>query len=488
MKTKTILVLILLFHHIYFFGKNNSSPDSINAFKPQLVTKHPWKAVWQTLGINTGIWTFDRYVLQEDFAKISINSIKENIKTGFVWDNDQFSTNLFAHPYHGNLYFNTARSNGMTFWESAPYALGGSLMWEIVAENEPPSMNDLIATTIGGIALGEFTYRMSSLVLDDSKHGFSRFLSELLGTVISPIRGLNRMMNGDMWKIKHQSYKYHDYENIPVTIKINSGNRYLANHAQFFKGEHNPYLKISTLYGNPFNESTNLPYDFLTASITLGMSPNQPFISHINLMGKLWGKTFNDTSHSETMFGIFQHFNYYDSEEVKDGSKIIPYKISEAASIGSGIIYKYHNLHTRIDLQQEFYLSGILLGGGLTDYYHVIDRNYNLGSGYSLKNHTKLKLGRLIDVCFHADLYQLFTWKGYDKRGIETNNPLYYNTQGDKGNTLFLIVNPTCDISFTKHWKASFEAAYYLRNTHYVYHKDVKSKIVETRLGVTYEF
>lgn len=51
--------------------------------------------------MNVGVWAFDRYVMNEDFAKISIGSIRRNIKHGFVWDNDQFSTNLFAHPYHG---------------------------------------------------------------------------------------------------------------------------------------------------------------------------------------------------------------------------------------------------------------------------------------------------------------------------------------------------------------------------------------------------
>jgi hypothetical protein len=269
---------------------------------------------------------------------------------------------------------------------------------------------------------------------------------------------------------------------------ISSGNRYLASHAQLFKGEHNPYLKMQTIYGNPFNQETKQPYDYMTASITLGMSPNQPFISHNNLMGRLWSTMLTNRSKSDMMIGIFQHFNYYDSEEVKDGSGIIPYKISEAASVGPGIIYRHNNLLPQMNLQQEFYLSGILLGGGLTDHYHVIDRNYNLGSGYSIKSHSKLELGRLADIYINADLYQLFTWKGYDKKGIETNNPLYYNTQGDKGNTVFLVVNPTCNISFAKYWKFTFEVTYYSRYTHYVYHKDVSSHTVETRLGITYEF
>ena len=142
---------------------------SIFAFdNPDNQKKHPWKAAIETFGINAFVQSFDRFVLNEDFAKISFNSIEHNIKNGFVWDNDQFSTNLFAHPYHGGLYFNAARSNGMNFWESIPFSFCGSLMWETTCEVEPPAMNDLIATTVGGVCIGEVTYRISDLILDDS--------------------------------------------------------------------------------------------------------------------------------------------------------------------------------------------------------------------------------------------------------------------------------------------------------------------------------
>ena len=89
---------------------------SIFAFDdPERQKKHPWKAAVETFGINVLVLSFDRYVLDADFAQISLNSIKHNIKNGFVWDNDQFSTNLFAHPYHGGLYFHARRSNGINF-------------------------------------------------------------------------------------------------------------------------------------------------------------------------------------------------------------------------------------------------------------------------------------------------------------------------------------------------------------------------------------
>ena len=61
-------------------------PDSIYTFTdPHMQKKYPWRAAAETVGMNVGVWAFDRYVMNEDFAKISINSIRRNIKHGFVW-------------------------------------------------------------------------------------------------------------------------------------------------------------------------------------------------------------------------------------------------------------------------------------------------------------------------------------------------------------------------------------------------------------------
>ena len=49
-------------------------PDSIYTFTdPRLQKKHPWRAAAETFGMNVGVWAFDRYVMNEDFAKISID-------------------------------------------------------------------------------------------------------------------------------------------------------------------------------------------------------------------------------------------------------------------------------------------------------------------------------------------------------------------------------------------------------------------------------
>ena len=130
-----------------------------------------WRAAGETVGFNIGLWAFDRYALKGHYAYISWESIKENFKHGFDWDNDHLNTNMFAHPYNGSLFFNAGRSNGFNFWQSELFAIGGSAMWEMFMECEYPSTNDIIATPIGGAALGEVFYRASDMLLDDRSSG-----------------------------------------------------------------------------------------------------------------------------------------------------------------------------------------------------------------------------------------------------------------------------------------------------------------------------
>ncbi|MGL4481335.1 MAG: DUF3943 domain-containing protein, partial [Lactococcus garvieae] len=82
-----------------------------NSDSVTVLPKRPWRAACEVVGLNIGVWAFDRYALKGDYAYIDWSTIKRNFKTGPLWDNDKFSSNLFAHPFHGSLYFNSARSN-----------------------------------------------------------------------------------------------------------------------------------------------------------------------------------------------------------------------------------------------------------------------------------------------------------------------------------------------------------------------------------------
>ncbi len=453
---------------------------------PARQRKHPWKAALEAFAINVGVQCFDQFVMNEDFAKISFHSIKNNLKTGFVWDNDQFSTNLFAHPYHGGLYFNSARSHGMNFWESIPYSFCGSLMWETTCEIEPPAINDLMATTFGGVCIGEVTHRISNLVYDDRQRGFKRFLREFLGTIICPIKELNRIISGDAWRVRGKYYKYHDYEKLPIDFSMSAGYRYLADNNSLFRGEGNPYINLNLVYGDPFKEETNKPYDYFTTDLTFGLSSNQPLITSVHLLGRLWGAHVLENQDMKVQFGIFQHFNYYDSQPVKDGTNEVPYRISEAASIGPGLLCSYPTIGNLTKLYQSIFLDGIILGGSLTDYYNVIDRDYNMGSGYSVKLKTLMEFDKVGRLQFGADYYRIFTWKGYEHKDLEHTDPLYLNAQGDKGNVSLLVTEVKLQLNLCKQIALDLGASYYWRYTYYSFHSNVKSRTFDTHIGIQY--
>lgn len=453
--------------------------------------KRYWQAAAEATGINVGVQLFDRYALNSDFAQTTLNSLKRNFTDGMVWDNDFFITNLFAHPYHGNLYFNAARSNGLSFWESAPYALGGSLMWEFLGETEPPAINDVIATTCGGIAIGEMTHRLSHTVLDDRDRGGIRFLREAAATIINPIQGLHRIFSGDAWRVRSDHYRYHDFSKIPVDMSFSVGWRYLADNGALFRGIHAPYVNITLMYGTPVDgERHTTPYDFFDLEMNAAFGGGQPFVNTLNIVGRLWSTPILDKKDMAGEFGIYQHFNYYDAKPIKDGSELTPYRISEAAGFGPGFILSLPQTGAMTKLEQRIFMSGILLGGTKSDYFNVIERDYNMGSGFSVKSKTQIEFGKFGRFMLNAKYFRIYTWKGYEDKDLQafadgTKDLHYLNVQGDRSNAMLLVVNPVMEIHLAKQWSVTLSGTYYSRRTFYKYHDMVKANTFETKLGLT---
>ena len=453
--------------------------------------KRYWQAAAEATGINVGVQLFDRYALNSDFAQTTLNSLKRNFTDGMVWDNDFFITNLFAHPYHGNLYFNAARSNGLSFWESAPYALGGSAMWEFLGETEPPAINDVIATTCGGIAIGEMTHRLSRTVLDDRDRGGSRFLREAAATIINPIQGLHRIFSGDAWRVRRDHYRYHDFSKIPVDMSFSVGWRYLADNGALFRGIHAPYVNITLMYGTPVDgERHTTPYDFFDLEMNAAFGGGQPFVNTLNIVGRLWSTPILDKKDMAGEFGIYQHFNYYDAKPIEDGSELTPYRISEAAGFGPGFILSLPQTGAMTKLEQRIFMSGILLGGTKSDYFNVIERDYNMGSGFSVKSKTQIEFGKFGRFMLNAKYFRIYTWKGYEDKDLQafadgTKDLHYLNVQGDRSNAMLLVVNPVMEIHLARQWSVTLSGAYYSRRTFYKYHDMVKANTFETKLGLT---
>lgn len=447
--------------------------------------RRPWLAAGEVFGLNMLVWGFDRFVMQEDFAKINLHTIKNNFKTGPVWDTDKFSTNLFSHPYHGSLYFNAARSNGMNFWESIPYAVGGSLMWEFFMETEPPSINDMFATSFGGIELGEITYRLSDLFIDNRSTGWERAGREVLAGVLSPARAINRLITGEAWK--HSASKGRAYTSVPVNFIVNIGPRFLAEQENSKHGTTSMNITFRLDYGNPFNDEFYSPYEWFQFRLGLDCFSAQPLFSQVNAVGALWGKRIWSKGNRALTAGIFQHFDYYDSNLRSDSPQTVaPYRISEAAALGGGLIYyKQASSEDHVDVFAEFYANGIALGASISDYLKLEERDYNLGSGYSVKAYTGLTYKKQWGLLLDLENYHIFTWKGY-RPDIDWNTVdiASLNVQGDTGNARLTVFSAKVFWLIKERWNLMLSNRYFSRRTHYKYYDDIESSTYDLMLSI----
>ncbi len=256
----------------------------------------------EVIGLNLFVGAFNAYVTNEDFAKISFQTIKDNFGTGFVWDEDNYLTNQFFHPYHGANYFNTARSNGLEFWESVPYAIGGSLMWEFFMENEPPSYNDLVNTSVTGITFGEISYRVSNLIIDESTTGFERFLRELTSTVINPMHGFNRLIKGDMWK----SGATNNQTNYKITFSTGANNVFFEND----NSKTYASLRANLVYGNIYDvKNHKSPFGYFSLQGEVNIAQGDDIIG-IFASGVLTDKKAKLFNISNNIIGLYKEVDF----------------------------------------------------------------------------------------------------------------------------------------------------------------------------------
>ncbi len=449
--------------------------------------KHFWQAAGTVFGMNMSLWAYDRYIQHGDYSYISINTIKDNFKHGFLWDNDHMGTNMFLHPYNGNLFFNAARSNGFNYWQSGIFAVGGSAMWELFMEREYPSTNDIIATPIGGMAIGEVCYRMSDIILDDRSTGAERGLREAGAFIISPMRGITRLINGDMWRKRPTSGRLFGIP--PIGVEISSGFKILSfknRNAGISKSGFSMSLNME--YGDRFEGESKQPYDFFTVNAELNIINTQPALSEFNIKGRLISREFLESKKQFLSVGMYQHFNYYDSDTISERVAKCPYKLGVPASAGIGILFR--DIERRGWVFDAYaHANGVFLGAILSDHYNVDERNYNLASGYSLMAGAHVVFGHdRFSASISHEYYRLFTWKGYSNgTNLRTVDYHTLNVQGDRSVAAFGVTDFQVDIKAWKKLYISLGISHYFRSTHYRDYPDVKSNAISQTVKLTYK-
>jgi len=481
---------ILLFSLIVFsvYSQPNAHSDSVAGINhsDSLLTlpKNQLKAAGIILATNLGVWSYDRFYVGGNYAQINLNTIKKNFKTGFTGDNDGFFTNLLSHPYHGEVYFNAARMNGLNFWQSIPYVAGGSLTWEFFLENEPAAINDFVSSTIGGSSLGEISYRISDQLVDERTVGFERFKREALITLVSPIRGLNRIFSGEAWR--HRNNRGNTLPLTPIRFYSTLGYRIINDN--FEKNSVFSQMvcyDIGLYYGSPFEKENEKPYDFFSIKISGNLFSPQSIISHVNGLGMLFTKniTFRKSGDALTI-GIFQHINFYQIDQEISHVVVNPFKLSEAASLGPGIVFKSNVGGTHI-FTGSAYLSALLLGGYHNDYHNPYLRTYNMGSGYSAKVNFELQVGSRARIFLNLENYRIYSWIGNLESITIKQGP---NDEGVNGNASLSIAALNFNYKISRNILLSAETCFYYSKSWYQYYPNVTHSLTATKLSLGYVF
>ena len=219
-------------------------------------------------------------------ARITPKTWWANMEQGWVWDLDEFLVNQIGHPYQGSNYFNAARANGLTFWESAGLTAFGSGTWEYFGETNHASVNDLINTTLGGIALGEMFHRVAWLVRDTRATGKPRLWKEIAATAIDPVTGAKRFLSGDASRLSDKPD-----EMVPSRIGgiASAGVLWRGTNTSAFNSAGDPFLELDLLYGDPTSGRSRTPYDAFGVLLRFGGGGG---FSEAKVRGRLLGQPY----------------------------------------------------------------------------------------------------------------------------------------------------------------------------------------------------
>jgi len=390
-----------LLFFIFFCGMVSVSadePPQEPSVAPEETEKYFGRAFIQGNAANFAVWYFDLAFIQAPYAHISFESWKKNVREGFEWDNSGFLTNQVLHPYQGSTYYNAARSNGYTFWESIPFTLYGSFVWEFFLERDYPSINDLITTTVGGIAMGEAGYRLSLALIDERATGYKRVLREIAALFANPMLAVNRVVYGDE-VLRRNRIPRPDLELI-----LYSGMNRTRDEFTLFGATPHPFLGLELNYGDPydFREIYN-PYDYFSIDWSLDVDVDNPGWD-IFAYAILYGRKLYLGEEARGVIGFYQHFDYLEN---------VVYKFAaNGAGVGTQLLFPFCDT---MSIELHLHLYGIALGGVDSDYSHSrTGRDYSLGPGAGLKTGLEYSLNSLLNFSVFFHQYWFYTLSGSD--------------------------------------------------------------------------
>jgi hypothetical protein len=135
------------------------------------------------LGVATVLYVLDASNNRDQEYDWSVETLKEKFLTrdGLRFDDNPLLLNTPGHALAGTLYFLSARAHGANEIEALGATFAASAAWELATEyREVLSLNDLIITPTGGIALGETLNQLGEFF----RRGEPSLVNRIVGAIL----------------------------------------------------------------------------------------------------------------------------------------------------------------------------------------------------------------------------------------------------------------------------------------------------------------
>jgi hypothetical protein len=397
MHVLNIMFTIGLLLPVLVFGE--SEADSLS---------HPKQiAFLNAIGQPTFIWAVNWYVLDQYWANISIQTLKNNIETGWVWDEDGFDVNQVGHPTQGAFVYTAARAQGLSYWQSIAYPTIASFIWEIGMETESPSINDMITTPMSGVSFGEIIHRLSALTLGP---GTTKPLSrQLFAGLINPFGyGVNRILRGESI---HQNFNYRP-SNLLAEISMGGGPGY-RDKSNLDNSMPSRFVRFNLVYGNPISKAKLFkPFDNFSFVSILNFS-RKDYVGEIYASGMLARFYSRHSEKSKLVVSLFHNYDFMNQDN---------YKVS-SSSVGPGIIHVY-SVTPKLSFGTHVNGSFIFMGsaGDISDDTKL--RDYHFGQGFSAKFMSKIIWAQRGEAYLRVKRYFIYAMEESHVEGFENINLL----------------------------------------------------------------
>jgi hypothetical protein len=285
----------------------------------------------------------NEYFHDSNYVQVSPRTWWRNLERGFEFDQNKFDTNNFYHPWNGALFYSAGRSTGLGFWGSSATALAGSLLWECCGETLQMSANDLIATSLGGVAIGEAFHRLGSAILDNRDRGASRVLREAALFPIDIVRFSNRLLFRDQLKAPNPEQPL-DWRPRRLGALVSLGARRVGNEGDL-GGEAaatSPFVDLFVAYGSVFDNERRRPYDSFWLQTQVNFTDDVDPAGLMTIRGDVLSKALGAAGARSGAIALVQHFEYVNQRTWEFGAQSLALGLSRRFVLSSKARLELH--------------------------------------------------------------------------------------------------------------------------------------------------